>query len=223
MAPQRPPPICLPATKPRLCLHASSPGGCALKLIDACAYVHSRKELNAHPLYRASRCPMYALGRCSDDAFCGKYHEESDRRSPPSSALGPRSPRVPEMCTNGARRGAAVCLKPMACDFCHTEEEFLAIYKTRPCWRYRSPEGCNRSETCGFYHDEAERRAGAADRRSVAEEEDKAEEEEEYADVTEELSASAEAPPAECEESLAADAADAPFTLFRYGTSWVYL
>jgi hypothetical protein len=123
--------------------------------------------------------------------MCGKYHEECDRRSPPQSVLGPRTPRIPEMCNNRALLGASVCLKPSACDFCHTEEEFYAIYKTKPCWRFRTPEGCNRPDTCGFYHEEEERRWPKEETLEEEEEEEQEQEEE-------------------------------PFTLFQYGTSWVY-
>lgn len=142
-------------TVPQICAHARGHGGCEMHLVGLCKFVHTRKELDKHPFYRTSKCTD---PKCSDDVWCGKYHNERDRRTPPAALLGERVAYIPIMCSNKGKYGSTVCLKSRACGFCHTEEEFNALYKTRRCKLYWSETGCDRGDACGFFHDVSERR-----------------------------------------------------------------
>ena len=192
-------------TAPRMCAYASTPGGCLMQQRDGtCRFVHSRNELNAHPMYRTSKCFDV---NCPGDYACGRYHRESDRRRPPATALGPRAPTIPIMCSNMSQTGGAVCLKASACAFCHTRAEFLKIYKTLPCRKFHAGVRCPLGKDCGYYHDVAERRTTASEQHEEESEEEEYDDEE-YGGEEKAARDEAVAPIAEY--------SDEPFSYFAY-------
>lgn len=135
---------------------------------DKCEFVHSLSELLTPLLdpgiddfyqvrFKTHWCPSNEL---HDWNVCIYGHNWTDMRRPPKIGYGPLVCPVWEASNPQAAYNQR-CLYGLRCPFSHGMRETMyhpSHYKVNECGEWSYERGCQRGDSCAFYHDIAEKR-----------------------------------------------------------------